>query len=625
MANVKFSAIAASGANATVTDQILGVHAGTTDLLFTPPQLQAALSLFTTGAPGLAPTSPGGTTSFLRADGTWQPPPGANITGAVQHGVAIASGASTIGGSVLLTTANPFLIGSTGADPTAASGAAATALLAPFSSTTQGVVPASGGGTVTFLRADGNWVSPSSASGITGGTIHGVAITNAATTINTSIVLGPNQFLLGQSGADPIAATAAQATAALNPFTTALQGLTPASGGGTTNFLRADGSWAVPPSGGSGITGGVAHGIALTNSATTIASNIVLPLNNFLVGQTGADPIAQTPTQVAAILPQFGTASTAPGVVPGSGGSPVGSYLQSNGTWTVPAAAGSGITGGVSHGIAVTNSATTVASAILLGGNQLLVGQAGGDPTNAPITGDLSGALSAGNYVMTIGGGVVSNAKLATMGAATIKGNNTGGTAAPLDLTPAQVATMIGGNLSVLQSPGNWQTFYSNGTGVFSTQAVGSAGQVHLGQSATSAPAWTTLAGDIASISAAGTVALASAVLKNNVTNTLTVGYTYTPNNIGTVSSGTLTPNPALGNYQFYTNNGAHTIAVPASDCAIDLWMTNGATAVIPTFSASYKIGANTGDALTATNASVFIISIRRVNAVSTYTVKSLQ
>lgn len=37
--------------------------------------------------------------------------------------------------------------------------------------------------------------------------------------------------------------TPAQATAILNAFTAALKGLVPASGGGTTNFLRADGNW----------------------------------------------------------------------------------------------------------------------------------------------------------------------------------------------------------------------------------------------------------------------------------------------------------------------------------------------------------------------------------------------
>jgi len=41
--------------------------------------------------------------------------------------------------------------------------------------------------------------------------------------------------------------TASQATAMLNTFTTTANGLVPASGGGTTNFLRADGVFAAPP------------------------------------------------------------------------------------------------------------------------------------------------------------------------------------------------------------------------------------------------------------------------------------------------------------------------------------------------------------------------------------------
>jgi hypothetical protein len=49
--------------------------------------------------------------------------------------------------------------------------------------------------------------------------------------------------------------TATQATALLNTFSSTLKGLAPLSGGGTTNFLRADGTWATP-AGGGGITYG---------------------------------------------------------------------------------------------------------------------------------------------------------------------------------------------------------------------------------------------------------------------------------------------------------------------------------------------------------------------------------
>jgi len=52
----------------------------------------------------------------------------------------------------------------------------------------------------------------------------------------------------------PEALTGTQATTLLNVFTSALKGLAPASGGGTTNFLRADGTWAVPAAGAAGST-----------------------------------------------------------------------------------------------------------------------------------------------------------------------------------------------------------------------------------------------------------------------------------------------------------------------------------------------------------------------------------
>lgn len=50
------------------------------------------------------------------------------------------------------------------------------------------------------------------------------------------------------------AADAAAQTALLDAVTSGAKGLAPASGGGTANFLRADGSWAAPPGGASGPT-----------------------------------------------------------------------------------------------------------------------------------------------------------------------------------------------------------------------------------------------------------------------------------------------------------------------------------------------------------------------------------
>lgn len=65
----------------------------------------------------------------------------------------------------------------------------------------------------------------------------------------TSITGVPANSFLGNNTGSPanaLALSQAQATALLNQFTTSLQGLAPASGGGTVNFLRADGSWVSP-------------------------------------------------------------------------------------------------------------------------------------------------------------------------------------------------------------------------------------------------------------------------------------------------------------------------------------------------------------------------------------------
>lgn len=74
--------------------------------------------------------------------------------------------------------------------------------------------------------------------------------------------------------------TGTQATTILDVFTSALKGLAPASGGGTTNFLRADGTWAAPATGGTGTVTSVsvvsANGFAGTVATATTTPAITL-------------------------------------------------------------------------------------------------------------------------------------------------------------------------------------------------------------------------------------------------------------------------------------------------------------------------------------------------------------
>lgn len=111
-------------------------------------------------------------------------------------------------------------------------------------------------------------------------------------------------------------------------------------------------------------------------------------------------------------------------------------------------------------------------------------------------------------------------------------------------------------------------------------------------------------------------------VLTTTNTATITKGFTVTPNDLGNITSFTI--DPALGNYQYGTNHGAATWTAPATDCAVDILVTNDASAGSITFS-GFTVGSSTGSALTTTNTSKFLISIRRINAVSTYSIYALQ
>lgn len=132
-------------------------------------------------------------------------------------------------------------------------------------------------------------------------TIAANAVTNAKLAqIATQIIKGRTTAATGN--VEDLTVT--QVTAMLNVFTSALQGLVPASGGGTTTFLRADGIFAAPPGGGgSGITRSISQ-IATNTSAgstalvdyvyeATAAADLLLPtavgnLNMYILKNTSS-------------------------------------------------------------------------------------------------------------------------------------------------------------------------------------------------------------------------------------------------------------------------------------------------------------------------------------------------
>lgn len=113
-----------------------------------------------------------------------------------------------------------------------------------------------------------------------------------------------------------------------------------------------------------------------------------------------------------------------------------------------------------------------------------------------------------------------------------------------------------------------------------------------------------------------------STILSSTGNVNLTGGFTATSFSNGTVSSGTLTPAGTSGNFQHYTNNGAHTLAPPASPSSIILECLNGASAGAITTSGFTKV---TGDTLNTTNTNKFLFFITKSNSYSHLHVQALQ
>jgi hypothetical protein len=286
---------------------------------------------------------------------------------------------------------------------TAADAAAQTALLDTVTTTAKGLVP--GGGTsAQVLKGDGTW-STVGTSGIANDAVSNAKLANMA----ANTIKGNNTG----ATADPLDLTATQITVMLDVFTSALKGLTPASGGGTANFLRADGTWAAPPGGG-GATWGSITGTLSTQADLQAALDARQPLDSDL-------------TTIAGL-----TATT-------------DSFMQAKaGAW----------------------AARTIAQVKTDLG---LTGTNSGDQT-ITLTGDVTGS-GTGSFAATIGANAVTNAKLATMVTASFKGRTSAGTGIVEDLTAAQATAILntftsalkglapasgGGTVNFLRADGTW-------------------------------------------------------------------------------------------------------------------------------------------------------------------------
>ena len=245
---------------------------------------------FTSTDPGVVSGSGGGTTNFLRADGTWAAPPG---TSGTVTSVAV-SGADGIGVTGSPITSSGTIALSLGAITPSSVAATGTVTGSNLSGTNTGDQTITLTGDVT-----------GSGTGSFAATIASSAVTNAKLANMAAHTFKGNNT---GSSAAPVDLTATELTAELDVFTSSLKGLTPASGGGTTNFLRADGTWAAPGAGAGTVTSvdvsGGSTGLTTTGGPVTSSGTITLggtlAIGNGGTGQTTAtaafDALAPTTT-----------------------------------------------------------------------------------------------------------------------------------------------------------------------------------------------------------------------------------------------------------------------------------------------------------------------------------------
>lgn len=299
--------------------------------------------------------------------------------------------------------------------------------------------------------------------------------------------------------------TTTQATAMLNNFTPTLKGLAPLSGGGTANFLRADGTWAAPGvvadhgaltgladddhtqylrvdgtrastglqtfSAGISIGGNTLSDVLISTDVVVSTSNLAIVTAGYLDGLYLRDTDAYAHPNHSGDVTSVGDGPqliAANAVTNAKAAQMLANTVKSNAT--AGTANASDLAMGSSTMLARLAAGNIVAATPTQVRTLLNVADGANSYTHPNHSGDVT---SVGDGAVTINIATVTNAKLAGMSSATIKGRITGGmpTAAPVDLTATQATTILnnftptlkglaplsgGGTANFLRADGAW-------------------------------------------------------------------------------------------------------------------------------------------------------------------------
>jgi hypothetical protein len=574
----------------------------------------ARLPIFSSSANGAVQSSGGGTTNFLRADGSWAVPPGSTTPGGsntqIQYNnsgvMAGATGYTYLssGNNVTViaqhTTDIPFVV---------AGIASQTANLFQIANSSAVMVAVSSAGVIT-----GNGYGLTS---IPNASVTGLAASATTDTTNAANI-----------------SSNTLAVARLPIFSSSANGAVQSSGGGTTNFLRADGSWAVPPGsttpGGSntqfqynnsGVMAGAAalaylssgNNVTLTAQHTTdipfVVAGIASQTANLVqIANSSAVMVAISSTGVISgngnSLTSINGSNIVAASIPGSalitayvptttnvltsGLATGGAALSANVTITVPAANSANTTTGTDASSAVTPAGLAGAD---IKPNSLRAAQ--GYVVNSA---NCNAIITTGLYQLT---GTLTNAPGSDTGPAFMYViANSGGTY----VTQEYINESTNASWSRVNNNGSWTSWLAS--------PLGPAANTDISTGT-----------DTTKFATASAIYNAGVAYLNKTAQSLTGGARVTAYSITT---GSTTIDPGNGPYQYITNGAAFTITAPSYDGGVDLEVVNNSSAGSITFT-GFTVNSSTGDSLTTTNSSKFIISIRRINGTSTYYIKALQ
>lgn len=205
-----------------------------------------------------------------------------------------------------------------------------------FTSTTNGLAPLSGGGTVNYLRADGTWATPPGTGGVTFANptalVGSTAVNGVATTVMRSDAAPAIDLTANYTYTGAWTFSRASTTSALNIYASATTWQCVLGFAGTAEFKMDIASSAT----------GLGVYVTGTKYLAVTAGNVDVPAGTLTVASTSVRDggILTSGTVNAARLPTFGAAAA--GIVPLSGGG-TSNYLRADGTWAAPPG-----TGGVS-------------------------------------------------------------------------------------------------------------------------------------------------------------------------------------------------------------------------------------------------------------------------------------